>query len=554
MGIDQRATSKEGLEALMDAGPELFIFRSQDHHIYHPKNYVFIGDSHSRVIIGSSNFTFAGLFQNVESSVLLDLDMSAEEDCLFLAEIMDGFEAVRKEDSEHVWPVSLALINQLYEAGIIPSEDDRIKADERSITLPALNQTPVEEKPVENQLDNNMNLEWSRDEKFNLETYRTVFAVAQVLLEHPAGLHYREIIDTIQAEYDFRESSIRQELYLNDFFESVDKKGSWIINKKGWEAYHQRFEKNIDKLKPLREVFRRRAINAGKRQLRLTNEDYRRLDKEKFIETAMKYYAYVMYKFAHRHKTYSITLEDQYQSAYEVFYKIYDKYTADDGKSFNRFFVVNYLAKVLRNKREKHLIRTPVYQFDNFEKQDRVIEEQLLQGMVDEIRSIVNNPEYLQWKTDYISFEQLYSFEQMDCIEYEESRAYLYTYFHQPHLLHTEDRYYRSMSIDNIAEPEHTSNDKLLVTDHYDYESEQILNDLWNHLDNQRRVNIPRSEVLKYRFGMHPDDYGKIYTLDEIGEIYGVTRERVRQIEARALEVLKNYLAGKGLTLVELLP
>jgi len=44
-------------------------------------------------------------------------------------------------------------------------------------------------------------------------------------------------------------------------------------------------------------------------------------------------------------------------------------------------------------------------------------------------------------------------------------------------------------------------------------------------------------EVLELRFGLKD---GKSYTLEEVGQIFGVTRERIRQIEAKALRKLRH--------------
>ncbi|MFQ5788634.1 MAG: sigma-70 family RNA polymerase sigma factor, partial [Thermodesulfobacteriota bacterium] len=44
-------------------------------------------------------------------------------------------------------------------------------------------------------------------------------------------------------------------------------------------------------------------------------------------------------------------------------------------------------------------------------------------------------------------------------------------------------------------------------------------------------------EIIRLRYGIDKDDR---YTLDEVGKIFGVTRERIRQIENVALEKLAN--------------
>ena len=64
----------------------------------------------------------------------------------------------------------------------------------------------------------------------------------------------------------------------------------------------------------------------------------------------------------------------------------------------------------------------------------------------------------------------------------------------------------------------------------------------------------PREEkVIRLRFGM--DTEGREHTLEEVGEDFQVTRERIRQIEVKALRklrhpsrarVLKNFIEGQN--------
>ena len=61
---------------------------------------------------------------------------------------------------------------------------------------------------------------------------------------------------------------------------------------------------------------------------------------------------------------------------------------------------------------------------------------------------------------------------------------------------------------------------------------------LKKEIDNLLHTLSPREEmVLRLRFGL---DDGRQYTLEEVGDRFQVTRERVRQIEKKALYKLSN--------------
>jgi DNA-directed RNA polymerase sigma subunit (sigma70/sigma32) len=54
---------------------------------------------------------------------------------------------------------------------------------------------------------------------------------------------------------------------------------------------------------------------------------------------------------------------------------------------------------------------------------------------------------------------------------------------------------------------------------------------------------VPREQkVLEMRFGIKNGMFTKGKTLEEVGEEFGVTRERIRQIEAKALEGIQNLV------------
>jgi RNA polymerase primary sigma factor len=58
----------------------------------------------------------------------------------------------------------------------------------------------------------------------------------------------------------------------------------------------------------------------------------------------------------------------------------------------------------------------------------------------------------------------------------------------------------------------------------------QHLNEILDQLTSREQ------KILRIRFGL---DDGVVHTLEEVGNEFGVTRERIRQIEAKALEKIR---------------
>jgi len=130
LGVNLNATSKEALEKLLEHGIESYVVYSPNNIIYHPKIYAFEGDDTSRAIIGSSNLTESGLFQNIEASVCVDFESNDENGNEFLADIYDHFNAIINQEHPSCQLLTQEVLEILIESNVVlPEAVNRAKTN-----------------------------------------------------------------------------------------------------------------------------------------------------------------------------------------------------------------------------------------------------------------------------------------------------------------------------------------------------------------------------------------------------------------------------------------
>ncbi len=131
-GVDQKGTSKEALEALLNLKINSFVFYQPSFTIFHPKIYLFEGKDKSELIIGSSNLTSHGLFSNIETALLVSIDNSAEADRKIVDQLKDYFKGIFDYSDPNLKKLSRTIISELVKAKVVPTEEERKAAHDKA--------------------------------------------------------------------------------------------------------------------------------------------------------------------------------------------------------------------------------------------------------------------------------------------------------------------------------------------------------------------------------------------------------------------------------------
>lgn len=134
VGVDLHGTSKEALELLLSLDNiKTFIVHSSNRIVYHPKIYSFEGEDKNMVMVGSSNLTVSGLYQNIEASLCVTSEGDDEHGKDLISDIYDYYNAILSNDSTYCQPLTQEIIDLLYNNKIVlTSKETRNQFNEQN--------------------------------------------------------------------------------------------------------------------------------------------------------------------------------------------------------------------------------------------------------------------------------------------------------------------------------------------------------------------------------------------------------------------------------------
>lgn len=148
-GIDQKGTTKEALLSLLQyTNINSRVFYSSTNNIFHPKIYLLESDKNTYLIIGSSNLTQQGLFVNIESSILLEIENDNEEDYNIIIKLKEYYTIIEDDDDPNLYVLTHDLISDFDDKKLLPTKLEVIKEIRKSALEKEMSKTSYAKRAV----------------------------------------------------------------------------------------------------------------------------------------------------------------------------------------------------------------------------------------------------------------------------------------------------------------------------------------------------------------------------------------------------------------------
>ncbi|MGI9101040.1 MAG: phospholipase D-like domain-containing protein [Terriglobales bacterium] len=122
IGVRNGLTSAQAVADLHAAGVEVWGLDTGGSVLYHPKVYILRGEGVGWISVGSSNLTGEGLFRNIETNTIIELDLAEVADSAVIDQLMQLWDRFRTAHHQNTRRIRPDNVEQFVTTGVLADE------------------------------------------------------------------------------------------------------------------------------------------------------------------------------------------------------------------------------------------------------------------------------------------------------------------------------------------------------------------------------------------------------------------------------------------------